>query len=164
MFETLFRDSITRKVEKKRKLEGEIALLKKQQKVKSEAVIKDYDKKKVEMVNNINAEIIAYKANIDTLTTSISVQSGLLEQEKKVELDKVINDFDQRIIAKQNKLKRVINFIDAEKKNMQDVISTELPNAPQQVVKTEEPKKILLETTSKKQITKRGRPIKQKNK
>ena len=164
MFETLFRDSITRKVEKKRKLEGEIALLKKQQKVKSEAVIKDYDKKKVEMVNNINAEITAYKANIDTLTTSISVQSGLLEQEKKVELDKVISDFDQRIIAKQNKLKRVTNFIEAEKKNMEDVISTELPNAPQQVVKTEESKQILLETTYKKQITKRGRPRKQKNK
>ena len=164
MFETLFRDSITRKVEKKRKLEREISLLKKQQKVKSEAVIKDYDKKKVEMVNNINAEITAYKANIDTLTTSISVQSGLLEQEKKVELDKVISDFDQRIIAKQNKLKRVTNFIEAEKKNMEDVISTELPNAPQQVVKTEEPKQILLETTSKEQITKRGRPRKQKNK
>ena len=162
MFETLFRDSITRKVEKKRKLEGEIALLKKQQKVKSEAVIKDYDKKKVEMVNNINAEITAYKANIDTLTTSISVQSGILEQEKKVELDKVINDFDQRIIAKQNKLKRVINFIDAEKKNMQDVISTELPNAPQQVVKTEEPKKILLESKPANKVKKPSKPRKSK--
>ena len=162
MFETLFRDSITRKVEKKRKLEGEIALLKKQQKVKSEAVIKDYDKKRVEMVNNINAEITAYKANIDTLTTSISVQSGILEQEKKVELDKVINDFDQRIIAKQNKLKRVINFIEADKKNMEDVISTELPNAPQQVVKTEEPKQILLESKPANQVKKPSRPRKSK--
>lgn len=127
----LFGNSITRKVEKKKRIDGEIEVLKKQQKVNMEAVMKDYDEKKQAVVDSVDAQVVALKAQIETLETSKGTRCNLLDEERKVAIDKTVNDFNRKIVAKQNESKKIGYYIQAENQNIQDVITPDQPNAPQ---------------------------------
>lgn len=132
MFENLFADRITRKTEHKNRVEGQIEVLKKQQKVKSESICHEYDFKKSSTIDSINAQINSLKAQILSLETNKECKIKMLEEEMKVELDKIMNNFNQKIISKQNKVRRLSRFIEAERQNMEDVAHYNQPNAPQQ--------------------------------
>lgn len=129
-FDRFFRNDITKNVEKKKRIEGQVEVLKKQQKVSCEAVINDFDCKKTSLIDSTNAQINALKAQIASLGTNKDKQCALLDEQKRVALEKTINDFDQKIVSKQNQVNRLIRYIDAEQKNMEDVISPNQPNAP----------------------------------
>lgn len=144
MLEFLFnRNSITAKVERKQKLLGDVEVLKKQQKVESEKILKDFDAKKIDLNDSIQAQINALQAQIASLKNHRLAQLDLLDEQRKVALDKKINDYDRQIISKQNKAKRLARFIDAEKQNMEDVMNPGGPNAPS--VDTTKNKQLLFE-------------------
>lgn len=137
----IFGNSITSKVEKKKKVENQIEVLKKEEKMKSEKIMAEYKAKDENFKNNADAEINSLKARIKTLEQEKLTNEKVLEQEKRVELDKIFHDYDERIINKKNLVNRLNNFIGAEKKNMQDAIDNTQPNQPTQ-------SKILLEDKS----------------
>lgn len=141
MFEFIFGNSITRKVESKKRIEGEIEVLRKQQKVKAESTVKEYNSKKALTIDSINAQINNYKAQIKNLEQLKKDKEEMYDKEMRVAVDKVINDYDRKIVAKTNKAKKLGYYIDAEQRNIQDVIDPTQPNAPK-----EPPKKILLES------------------
>lgn len=126
----LFGNSITRKVEKKKRIDGEVEVLKKQQKVQCEAVIKDYDERKQAVIDSINAQIVSLEAQIEALKTSKESRCALLDEERKVALDKTINEYDLKIVSRQNESKKLSHYIDAENRSIQDVITPDQPNAP----------------------------------
>ena len=130
MFEFIFGNSITRKVESKKRIEGEIEVLRKQQKVKAESTVKEYNSKKALTIDSINAQINNYKAQIKNLEQLKKDKEEMFEKEMRVAVDKVINDYDRKIINKINKAKKLGYYIDAEQRNIQDVIKPDQPNAP----------------------------------
>lgn len=144
MFEFVFGNTITRKVESKKRIEGEIEVLRKQQKVKAESTVKEYNSKKALTTDSINAQINNYKAQIKNLEQLKKDKEEMYDKEMRVAVDKVMNDYDRRIIAKINKAKKLGYYIDAEQKNIQDVITPDQPNAPTT-------KKVLNETKTKKE-------------
>ena len=127
---TIFGNSITSKVEKKKKVENKIQVLKKEQKMKTDKIVAEYKSKEEAFKNNATAQINSLKARIKTLENEIKVNSDVLLQERKVELDKVTHEYDEKIINQQNLVNRLSNFIGAEKKNMEDAITNTQPNAP----------------------------------
>lgn len=133
IIDSIIGNTITSKVEKKKKVEGEIEVLKKEQKIKSEEVIQEYNEKKTDLTDSIDSQINSYKAQINSLMESKKTKIALIEQEKKVQIDKVINDFDRKIVSKQNHVKRLNRLIDAEYNNMEDVIVPDQPNAPREI-------------------------------
>ena len=146
MLDFIFGNALTRKVERKKKIEGDVEVLKKQQKVESETLVEENKKKKINFCNSINAQIAGLQANISMLKNQKITQSAQYDQELKVTLDKKFNEFDLKIIAKQNKINRYTNLIDAERKTIEYVMdNTNQPNAP-----TSKSSRILLETLSKK--------------
>lgn len=136
MFEVLFGNTVVRKTEKKKKIEGQVAVLKKQQKVESEKVLKDFAAKKTNSTDIINAQITALQAQISSLKETRKSQLEILDEQCKVEYDKVINDFDRKIVSKQNQVKRLGHFIEAEIKNQEDVLNSDKPNAPKRLVES----------------------------
>lgn len=144
MFEFIFGNSITRKVESKKRIEGEIEVIRKQQKVKAESTVKEYNSKKALTIDSINAQINNYKAQIKNLEQLKKDKEEMYDKEMRVAVDKVMNDYDRKIIAKINKAKKLGYYIDAEQKNIQDVITPDQPNAPTT-------KKVLNETKTKKE-------------
>lgn len=126
----LFRRSITSMVEKQRKIEGEVELLKKQQKVESEKCIKKYDNLKSTELDSIDQQINSFKASIGILKGNKITRASIIDEEKKVELDRIINEFDRKIITRKNQAKRLGHLIEAELKNEQDVINPDQPNSP----------------------------------
>ena len=106
--------------------------------MKSEKIMTEYKAKDENFKNNADAEINSLKARIKTLEQEKLTNEKVLEQEKRVELDKIFHDYDEKIINKKNLVNRLNNFIGAEKKNMQDAIDNTQPNQPTQ-------SKILLE-------------------
>lgn len=144
MFEFVFGNTITRKVESKKRIEGEIEVLRKQQKVKAESTVKEYNSKKALTTDSINAQINNYKAQIKNLEQLKKDKEEMYDKEMRVAVDKVMNDYDRKIIAKINKAKKLGYYIDAEQKNIQDVITPDQPNAPTT-------KKVLNETKTKKE-------------
>lgn len=148
-----FGNSITRKVEKYNKLMGTVEVLKKQQKVNSESVLKAYAVKQADLTNSVNAEVARLQAQINSLKDHKKAQSELLEEERKVAIDKTINDFDQRIANIKNRATKLMHLIEAEKKNMEDVINPTPINAPStstlKVVTTVEPN-VVKQVTKKK--------------
>lgn len=125
-----FGNSITRKVEHKKKLIGEVEVLKKEQKVKVEETTKEYEVREAEVLNSLSAQINAYKAQIKSLEKAKDDRANLLSEERKVAIDKVINKYNRKITSKQNQVKKLGYYIDAEKKNIEDVIDPDQPNAP----------------------------------
>ena len=125
-----FGNSITWKVEKQKRIEGEVEVLKKQQKVEVERITKENEAKRKATVDQINAEIAQMQANIASLKQSRTDKIALLAEELKVSVDKAINDYNRKIVNKQNKAKKLGYYIDAEQRNIQDVINPEQPNAP----------------------------------
>lgn len=128
----MFGNSITSKVERKKRLEGEVEVLKKEQKVGVEETIKKFDVKKATELDSITAQINNYKAQIKNLEKAKQDRSEMLSEELKVEVDKVTNIYNRKIIAKQNQAKKLGYYIDAEQKNIEDVIDPDQPNAPTQ--------------------------------
>ena len=141
-FDSIFGNSVIRKVEKKKKLEGQLEVLKKQQKVEVEKVSKESDEKKASMIVYIDSQINAHKASITTLENQKKTQQDLLDEQKKVEIDKCTHNFDRKIVSKMNEIKRLGHYIEAERKNQDDALNPDRPNAP-----TISEKKILLEDT-----------------
>ena len=125
-----FGNSITWKVEKQKRIEGEVEVLKKQQKVEVERITKENEAKRKATVDQINAEIAQMQANIASLKQSRTDKIALSAEELKVSVDKAINDYNRKIVNKQNKAKKLGYYIDAEQRNIQDVINPEQPNAP----------------------------------
>lgn len=126
----IFGNTITKKVEKKNKIEGEVEVLKKEQKVAVEAVMKDFDEKKQEVVDSVDAQIVSLEAQIASLKTSKVTRCNLLDEHRKVALDKTINDYNIKIVQKQNEAKKLGHYIDAENRSIQDTINPSQPNAP----------------------------------
>ena len=102
----LFKNNVIRQVERKQKLEGEVEVLKKQQKVESEKIIKDFAAKKIALADSIQAQIGALQAQIASLKNQKTAQLELLDEQKKVTLDKKIHDYDNQIICKRKKVKK----------------------------------------------------------
>lgn len=124
------KSNITRMVEKSKKVSGKIEVLKKQQKAASESLIKECEAQKVALANSIEAQIASYKAQIETLKNQKQTQYAAYDQKLKVDLDKVINNYDEKILAKKNELNRLNNMIEAENKNNIDVMKPIQTNAP----------------------------------
>lgn len=120
---TLFGNSITKKVEKHNRYIGDIEVLKKEQKVSSEAVLKSYASKKRNLNNSVDAEIAKLQAQIAALKEHRTSQLELLEEERKVTLDRTINNYDRKITSKYNKAKKLEHLINAERENMEDIIN-----------------------------------------
>ena len=123
LLDLLFGNGITKKVEKHNRLIGDIEVLKKQQKVSSEAVLKSYASKKRNLNNSVDADIARLQAEIAALKEHRVSQLELIEEERKVVLDKTINDFDRKITNKYNKAKKLEHLINAERENMEDIIN-----------------------------------------
>ncbi len=134
---SLFKNSITYKVEKKRKLEAEVELLKKQQKVEVEKCSKKYATSLAEEQDAIEQQISMLKAQIEVLKTTKTNRISILNEEKKVEMDRIIKNFDLKIISKQNQVKKLGHLIDAELLNEQDVINPDKPNSPKPLFEEE---------------------------
>ncbi len=130
IFDYIFGNTVTRKVEKKNKIDGQVEVLKKKQKVESEKVIHEYEDKKTATIDNITATINALQAQIASLKISKDTKCQMLDEERKVKLDKIINDFNIKIVNKQNQSKRLTRYIEAEMRNMEDATSHPQPNAP----------------------------------
>ena len=136
-----FKTNIQRHVEKRNKLENEIEILKTRQKVKYESVIDEYEGKKVQYQNNVEAQINALNNQIENLKISKVTQGQAYDKEKFVELKRIDNEFDQKILTKQNEVKKLTNLINKEQKDMIDLINPTKANAPKNN------KKILVEDT-----------------
>ncbi len=130
IFDYIFGNTVTRKVEKKNKIDGQVEVLKKKQKVESEKIIHEYEDKKTATIDNITATINALQAQIASLKISKDTKCQMLDEERKVKLDKIINDFNIKIVNKQNQSKRLTRYIEAEMRNMEDATSHPQPNAP----------------------------------
>lgn len=130
IFDFLFKTRLQRHVEKKSKITNEVELLKTQQKVKSEAVISDFDSKKAQHQNTIEAQITALQNEIENLKVSKAAYIASLDKERVVELNKVDNEFDAKILFKQNEIKKLNNLIEKEQKDMRDLIQPYNANAP----------------------------------
>ena len=130
MFEKLFKTSIQRHVEKKCRLENEIEVLKTQQKVRSENVISEFNSKKTQHQNNVDAQIAALQNQIENLKVSKTTQVEAFEKERIVALKKVDNEFDAKILAKQNEVKKLSNLIEKEQKDMRDIVQPQKATAP----------------------------------
>ena len=146
MLDFLFRNNIVMKAEKQRRIVGEVEVLKKQQKVEVEKTTKQYAAKKVNMENTIDAQIASLEAQIASLKNSKKAQAELFAEELKVALDKVINLYDRKIVNKTNQAKKLGYFIDAERRNQEDVLNPDQPNAPKKILLESEQ----VETKSKK--------------
>lgn len=139
MLEKLFKTNIQRHVEKLNKLENETEILKTQQKVKYEGILDEYEAKKTQYQNNVDAQIISLQNQIENLKVSKVTQVQAYEKEKYVELKKVDNEFDQKILSKNNEITKLRNLIDKEQKDMANLINPVKANAPKNN------KKVLLE-------------------
>ena len=137
----IFKNKITRMVEKSKRIEGEIEVLKKQQKVKCENAMKYNEAKKADFTNTTNATIASYKAAIKIAESSIKTECEKYDQECRVEVDKIMNDYNSKILAKSNELNRTKNLIEAENKNNIDVMKPLMVNAPTTRVLNENKKK-----------------------
>lgn len=126
----IFKNKITKMVEKSKKIEGQIEVLKKQQKVKAENAMKVSEAKKDDFTNSTTATINSYKAAIKTAEASIKTECSKYDQECKVEVDKIMNEYNSKILAKMNELNRTKNLIEAENKNNMDVMKPLMVNAP----------------------------------
>lgn len=150
----IFGDSIVKNVERHNKLLGDIEVLKKQQKVSSEAVLKSYATKKRDFINSVDSEVSKLQAQIASLKEHKVAQLELLDEERKVMLDKTINDYDRKITSTYNKAKKLEHLIQAEKANMEDVIKPSLvDNTPSDtnraIVATSTETKVTKTTTKK---------------
>lgn len=158
----IFNHNVGRMLEKKRSMEQEIEVLKKQQKMECEEVLNNHNQKMLDLkdstqaaIDDINAQIQSLKASINSVNASKVAQEKVFQEQLKVEMDKTTNKFDRKIVAKQNKVKRLARFIEAEEKNIQDAIhNTTTPNAPnneaiKNVDTEKQNKKILLEKSTK---------------
>lgn len=130
IFDKLFKTNFQRHVERKARVENEIEVLKTQQKVKTENVIAEYNSKKTQHENNVDAQISALKNQIENLKVSRKTQVEAFEKEKIVALKKVDNEFDAKILAKKNEVKKLTNLIEKEQKDMEDFVNPEKSNAP----------------------------------
>lgn len=147
---SIFGNSITGKVERKKRIEGEIEVLKKQEKVECERVLKDFQAKREQLENDTNAEIARLKSEINRLNTNRDAQLILFDEQQKVMLDETIYEFDRKIVNKTNKAKKLGYLVEAEQKNIEDVINPAQPNAPKApVVEATEVKSIKRPTTKK---------------
>ena len=146
-----FGNSITSKVERQKKLNGEVEVLKKEQKVRIEETEKEFEVKENETLDSLDAQINSLKAQIKSLQKAKEDRSKLLIEEKKVAIEKVTNKYNRKIVYKVNQAKKLGYYIDAEQKNVQDVIAPDQPNAPTPTrelgfrVEPEKEKKILVE-------------------
>lgn len=134
MTDVIFGNSIAGKVQKRKKLEGQIQVLKKQQKVESENVLNTYAQRKQEIIDSTEAQILEHKNQIEMLKANKESRCKLLDEERKVTLDRTINEFDAKISAKQNEVKKLIRYIHAEQGNINDLLEEDQPNAPRQLL------------------------------
>lgn len=129
-FEKLFRTSFQRHVERKAKVLNEITILQQQQKVKTENVLTNYKSKKAQFENTTAAQIAALKNQIKNLEVAKVAQVETFAKEKEIAIKKVDNEFDAKILAKKNEVKKLTNLIEKEQKDMEDFVSPEKSNAP----------------------------------
>jgi hypothetical protein len=78
----------------------------------------------------------------------------IIDEKKKVTLDKVINDFDQKITSKRNQAKRIGHLIGAERLNMEDILTEEL-NGDKTASNQDEVRKIGFTSTDTKKTSKK---------
>lgn len=124
----LFGNDVVSKVEKKEKIEGQIEVLKKEQTVKFENKVKEYETRKTNAGNSIEAQINNLQAQIRSLRASKDSQIELIQKELTVELDKIVNKYSQKITKKENAKNRLANLIVAENKNLTEVITKNTTN------------------------------------
>ena len=118
----IFKTSITSKVEKLKKLQGKVEVLKKEQKVGTDSVIKAYDVKQSELKNAIDAQIANFKAEIKSLEAHKKAQFELYNQERKVAIDKTINEYNAKIVNVTNQITELMHLIEAERKTEEEVV------------------------------------------
>lgn len=126
MFDWLFKDKVVLKVEKKKKLENAIELLKKEKQIQFETIVKDFDMQKINLSTDVETQIKALEAQINCLRQELKAQLALIQKRSVIELDKVINEYDQRISIKENELNKLLNLIEADKKSLNQVIDNSL--------------------------------------
>lgn len=119
----IFGNDVVSKVEKKEKIEGQIEVLKKEQTVKFENKVKEYETRKTNTGNSIEAQINNLQAQIRSLRANKDSQIELIQKELTVELDKIVNKYSQKITKKENAKNRLANLIVAENKNLTEVIT-----------------------------------------
>lgn len=151
----IFGNPVVRKEERRQRIEGEVEVLKKQQKVVIEGITKDYSVRETSTIDSINAQINSLKAQINSLNKAKEDKVAILREEMKVDIDKAINDFDRRIVNKQNKAKKLGYLIDADRKSEEDAINPSLPNAPKERNQMGFGPKILNEDVEDKKVSKK---------
>ena len=80
----IFGNTLTRRVEKKKKIEGEIEVLKKEQKVHFERAIKNANARKETLNNEIENSILLYQTKIKELQSQKERQNFLNDEELKL--------------------------------------------------------------------------------
>lgn len=143
MFDIIFSSLMTRRIQKRQKLEGQVEVLKKQQKLASERKVKEYDLKKQTLKLNTDQQIAEYEKEIKELKAEKERQDYLLAEQQKVELDEIFNKYNQKITSKKNSIKKLGHLIDAERQSQEDILNPDQPNT----VNVE--RKRLLEETKK---------------
>lgn len=128
MFDIIFSSLMTRRIQKRQKLEGQVEVLKKQQKLASERKVKEYDLKKQNLKLNTEQQIAEYEKEIKELKSEKERQDYLLAEQQKVELDEIINKYDQKITKKNNDIKKLGHLIDAERQSQEDILNPDQPN------------------------------------
>ena len=78
MFDIIFSSLMTRRIQKRQKLEGQVEVLKKQQKLASERKVKEYDLKKQTLKLNTEQQIAEYEKGINELKAEKERQDYLL--------------------------------------------------------------------------------------
>lgn len=135
MFDIIFSSLMTRRIQKRQKLEGQVEVLKKQQKLASERKVKEYDLKKQTLKLNTEQQIAEYEKGIKELKSEKERQDYLLAEQQKVELDEIINRYDQKITKKKNDIKKLGHLIDAERQSQEDILNPDKPNTLTQPVR-----------------------------
>lgn len=124
----IFGNTLTRRVEKKKKIEGEIEVLKKEQKVHFERAIKNANARKETLNNEIENSILLYQTKIKELQSQKERQNFLNDEELKVTLDQINNEYNRKIITKINQAKNIEHLIEAERKSQEDILIPYQPN------------------------------------
>ncbi|WP_300924621.1 hypothetical protein [uncultured Clostridium sp.] len=118
-----FTDSINKKLEKKKRIESNIEVLKKKSKVAIQTTNTAFDQEKASTLNNINIQIGKLKAKIEALEISKGTCTKLLEEQQEVAINKIANKFNLKVINQQNKVSKYEQAINAEVESIRNSIN-----------------------------------------
>lgn len=139
MLNFLFKDRLTRKIEKQIKLKGKISILEKQEKRKLEQLAKNIEEQRRITVNTCNSQIQDYRIQINYALKNKEAQLELIAEDLHVKQDKIKQKFNLRKTRTLNKITFLQNEIKLNQNSLNELLLSD-----------ETDKKILLERSEDK--------------